>query len=461
VSLVQQRVLAVGLTLAGLTLTACEDASPPRHTPLAPTGQFVSTLPPELVAEVRQLAAGKGIGLLADAPKIRPQLVQLGQALAFDKELSGNRDISCMTCHLPPFATGDGRSLSIGQGATGIGPDRVHPQNVFIPRNAPSLFNLTAMRSLFWDGRVSQDENGTFHTPAGAQLTSNMTAVLEFGPPSALALFPVTSRAEMRGQSGNELAAIPDNDFQGIWAGLMARLGKIPEYRRMFEAAYPGTPFDQMTFAHAANAIGGFMVSKMTFNNSPWDRFLRGADDAMSLAQLNGAKTFLSIRCTQCHNGAAFTDNQFHNVAVAQLGPGAGDGLGGTDDFGRMRVTGSTADQYRFRTSPLRNIELTGPYGHDGAFISLHEFIDHYSESAMKLHNFDASVLEPLLRGTVQQTADAILGNRDPILDGVVLPASTVDELTTFMGALTDPSARNLGRLIPGRVPSGLPVDRR
>ena len=449
-----------GLTVFSLSLIigACADSS--RNSGLAPTASVVAPLSQALIAEVRALAATKGITALADAPRVRPALVQLGQALAFDKELSGNRDISCMTCHLPKFATGDDRSLSIGQGASGLGPDRVHPTNAFIARNAPSLFNLLAMKSLFWDGRVSVDQGGNYHTPAGAQLTPAMTAVFEFGALSAQPMFPVTSRAEMRGDNGNELATIPDNDLTGIWAGLMARLGKIPEYRRMFEAAYPGTKFDQMNFAYASNAIAGFMVGQLTFTNTPWDRFLRGGDDALSEAQLEGAKTFLSIRCSICHNGPAFTDNEFHNVALAQFGPGEGDGANGHDDFGRMRVTGNTADQYRFRTTPLRNVELTGPYGHDGAFASLHAFIDHYSESANKLHDFDPASLESSLQSTVQPTADAILANRDTILSGVVLPPATIDQLTVFMSALTDPAARNLTRLNPGRVPSGLPIDR-
>ena len=104
---------------------------------------------------------------------------------------------------------------------------------------------------------------------------------------------------------------------------------------------------------------------------------------------------------------------------------------------------------------------LTGPYGHDGAFTDLRAFIDHYSESHIKLQTFDPGTLEPLLRGTLLPTADAILATRDPILDGVMLPATTVDQLMSFMTALTDPAARNLRRLVPGRVPSGLPIDGR
>ena len=60
----------------------------------------------------------------------------------------------------------------------------------------------------------------------------------------------------------------------------------------------------------------------------------------MSEQQLPGAKDFMSARCSICHNGSTFSDGKFHNVAVAQFGPGKGDGADGQDDFGRMRETG-------------------------------------------------------------------------------------------------------------------------
>jgi cytochrome c peroxidase len=305
---------------------------------------------------------------------------------------------------------------------------------------------------------VSVDAQGNFHTPAAQRLTPAMQHVFEFGPLSAQPLFPVLSRAEMRGDSGNELAAIKDKDSQ-IWQGLMRRLGAIPEYRRMFEAAYPGTKFDAMNFGHASNAIAGFLIDQFAFNNSPWDRFLAGDDEAMADVQLRGARDFMSARCSICHNGPAFTDNKFHNGAVAQVGPGEGDGPSGHDDFGRMRVTGLASDQYRFRTSPLRNVELTGPWGHDGAFTDLRAFVDHYSESDLKLRAFTTDALEPLLQGTLQPTQEAILATRDTLLRGVVFPPGVIDEVTAFMTALTDPAARDLSHVIPARVPSGLPVD--
>ena len=173
-----------------------------------------------------------------------------------------------------------------------------------------------------------------------------------------------------------------------------------------------------------------------------------------------GAQTFLTIKCSLCHNGPAFTDNKFHNVALAQFGPGKGNGTGGADDFGRMNVTGLAANKYTFRTTPLRNVELTGPYGHDGVFANLRQFIDHYSQSDQKLIGFDVTGLEPLLRGTVVANFADIIAARDTIIIGVVLPSATVNQLTAFMSALTDPRARDLSRAVPRTVPSGLSVGR-
>ena len=207
---------------------------------------------------VRERAAEHGIEALPAAPDVRPELVELGRLLAFDKILSGNRDISCLTCHHPTLGTGDARSLPVGTGGEGLGMGRTHPEDVRIPRNAPALFNLHAFPSMFWDSRVEFDADGELVTPAGDALTDDMEATFEFGVVSAQAMFPVTSRDEMRGQPGeNELADLEDDDFKGIWSGLMARLGSVGEYVDLFEAAYPGTEFDDMTFAHAANAIAG------------------------------------------------------------------------------------------------------------------------------------------------------------------------------------------------------------
>jgi cytochrome c peroxidase len=411
-----------------------------------------------LAAEVRQLAVAAGITPLQQPAPVRRELSLLGQALAFDKALSGNRDISCMTCHLAGLATTDGRSLGIGQGGTGLGPDRVHPAGAFVHRSAPPLFNLRAMTALTWDGRVFRASTGTIRAPAA--LTAAQRAVFEFGPLSALPMFPVLSRPEMRANSGNELALVPDSLPQRTWRALMKRLGAIPQYRTMFESAYPGQRFDDMSFAHAGNAMGGWITAVFSFNNTPWDNFLAGNDAALTEVQLQGAKAFLTVgKCSRCHTGPLLSDGKFHNVAVPQVGPGFGDGPNGRDDFGRMRQTKLLADKYKFRTPPLRNVELTAPYGHDGAIVSLRSWVDHYSRSDVKLRAYDPGQLDPLLQGTLLPTADAILATRDSRLTTLVLPSATVDAITEFLKALTDPAARDLSRFVPISVPSGLPID--
>jgi cytochrome c peroxidase len=452
-----------GLAVIGATLWlgGCSDGTTGPQSPAAPSGLEVAAATAEveaLAAEVRALAASQGITALARPAPVRPALSLLGQALAFDKVLSGNRDISCMTCHLASKATVDGRSVSIGQGGSGLGTARVHPQNKFVHRSAPPLFNLHAMNMLTWDGRVLRSATGTIRGPD--PIPAAQRTAFECGAVSALPMFPVLSRPEMRADAGNELAAIVDTKHQLVWRALMSRLGAIPEYRTMFQAAYPGQVFDSLSFAHAGNAMGCWIVAVFASTNTPWDRFLNGNTDAMTETQLLGAKAFLgSAKCSQCHSGPVLSDNKFHNVLTAQVGPGFGNGPDGRDDWGRMRQTGNEKHKYQFRTPPLRNVELTAPYGHDGSITSLRSWVDHYSQADAKLRAYNPGQLEPLLQNTLLPTADQILLTRDFKLKTLAIQPETVDQITEFLKALTDPGARNLSGVVPLRVPSGLPVD--
>ena len=455
------RTIAAAATLA--VLAACGDRQVVEPESITPARAVSQADLRQLAQHVRALARERGITPMGARPVIRDELAALGQMLLFDKLLSGNRDISCMSCHHPALATGDARSLSIGQGGRGLGPVRVHPTGAFIPRNAPPLFNLHLLGQLFWDGRVAVDASGEFRTPAGAALTPEMTAVFEFGAVSAIGMFPVLSREEMRGIVGeSELADVPDADMPAVWAALMRRLGTIPRYRELFEAAYPGTRFDDMTFAHASNAMAGFLLKAFVFDGAPWDRLLAGSDQALTGEQLEGAVKFMNAPCARCHGGAGFSNDDFHNVALAQLGPGQGNGASGRDDFGRMNVTADPRDIYKFRTPMLRNVELTGPYGHAGEIADLARFIDHYSRSAEKLRAYTAAdVPDPLLRGQLLvDNVEAIIATRDPLIVPVAFDTTFTRQVTAFMLALTDRRARDLTHLTPPRVPSGLPVDR-
>lgn len=448
------------LLLAGVLTAGCSDSLPTDADPAEPA--FSSAILSTMAVQVRTLAAQRGVTPMPPRPEVRDGLSRLGQMLVFDPVLSGNHDIACMTCHHPTLATGDARSLAIGQGGSGLGLARVHPAESFIPRNAPPLFNLHLLKHLFWDGRVQVGENGMVSTPLGNAVTPQMQAVFEFGAVSALGLLPVLSREEMRGAAGeNELADIPDADPEAVWAALMDRLGAIPKYRSLFEAAYPGTAFDDMTFAHASNAMAGFFLHAFTFDRSPWDLFLAGNDVALTDDQLQGAFNFMNAPCSVCHNGPGFSDDDFHNVALAQFGPGQGNGISGRDDFGRENVTHDPADRYRFRTTMLRNVELTAPYGHAGEFEHLAPFIDHYSQSADKLRAYGPTdIPDPVLQGTLLDNVEEIIATRDPLILPVSFDEEFTQRVTDFMLALTDRRAVDLERFVPKKVPSGLPVDR-
>ncbi|MEM9638463.1 MAG: cytochrome-c peroxidase, partial [Pseudomonadota bacterium] len=138
----------------------------------------------------------------ADFMPLDPAQVRLGQMLFYDPILSGNRNISCATCHHPKFATADGVALSLGEGGIGLGPERRasadNTPEQRIPRNAPALFNLGAREFtvMFHDGRIEVDPSkpGGLRTPLGAEMTEGFANLL-----SAQTMFPVLSADEMAG----------------------------------------------------------------------------------------------------------------------------------------------------------------------------------------------------------------------------------------------------------------------
>ena len=111
----------------------------------------------------------------SDYHEFSDERAKIGQLLFYDKILSGNRNISCGTCHHPRFGGGDGLSLGIGEGGIGVGLERIpgfgdEKIKKRIPRNASALWNLGAkdFTVLFHDGRLSlsDDYNNNFNTPA-------------------------------------------------------------------------------------------------------------------------------------------------------------------------------------------------------------------------------------------------------------------------------------------------------
>jgi cytochrome c peroxidase len=405
-------------------------------------------------------------------PAQNPALVELGRALTFDKILSGNRDIACATCHHPLTHGADGLSLSIGTGGTGLGPSRtLGPGRQFVPRNAPTLLNQ-GLRSqyLFWDGRVSGHGAGPFTAPPEVRLPGGLPNIL-----AAQATLPVLNRREMRGEPGdrdvfgnpNELAQFADSQYVEIWQAIIQRLLAIPEYAALFGAAFPGTPTYALGFGHAATAIAAFLMQAFTRYDTPFDRYLARDDAALTLEAKRGALLFFGrVQCASCHSGPLLGGEQFANVCVTQLGPGVGSGA--PLDLGRgevvLRQHPQSAGFYRFafRAPPLRNVELTAPYMHNGAYATLEAVVRHHDDAPLALRSYDVSQLAPALRDMYhgdEPTITDVLSTLDFRFNRAL--GLTEDErrgLVAFLMSLTDPAARDLSRLIPATVPSGLPV---
>lgn len=440
---------------------------------------------PTLDTELRQSFSQYGVLPLGSVADHDPALVALGQALMFDRELSGNRDIACATCHHPTTHGADGLSLAIGTGGSGLGPSRtLGAGRDFVPRNAPTLLNQGVRTFyLLWDGRLSGHRSGISESPPGVTFPAGLPNIL-----AAQAMLPVLDRREMRGAPGdvdvfgapNELAAFGDDEYVEIWRALMQRLLAIPEYETMFRAAFPDVAVGALGFQHAATAIAAFITEGFTKTDSPFDRYLAGDDAALDRPAKRGGLLFFgapsafggtadaplpsAIPCSGCHGGPLLGGQTFSNVGAPQIGPGVG--TGAPLDFGRGGIMeGSIQEHYRFafRAPPLRNVELTGPYLHNGAYATLEDVVRHYGDPADALRAYDASQLAPALRERVhddEATIEDVLSTLDHQLrEPVQLSDDEVADLVAFLHSLTDPAATDLDDLVPERVPSGLPVD--
>jgi cytochrome c peroxidase len=404
----------------------------------------------------------------ADYRATDPEVVALGRLLFWDPILSGNRNISCGTCHHPRFGTGDGLALGLGEGGVGLGPERVaDPANMpeqRIPRNAPALWNLGAheFTVLFHDGRIEETAEG-LRTPMGREMEAGFATLL-----SAQTMFPVLSADEMAGHySENEVSRAVRQGLitgeGGAWDLLSARVRAVPDYAAAFERAMPEREVD---FTAISDAIAQFVEHEWRSDDAPFDAWLRG-EPALSDAALAGVELFYGAAgCASCHSGPFLTDHAFHAMGQPQLGPGkAARFENHARDDGRMRVTGDETDRFAFRTPSLRNVTEAGPWGHAGAYSDLRAFVvDHAAPRAALDAYVGAEVHLPALAvedrrilgdPAERQALAAAVRGPDRVLD-----PSAVDALVAFLTSLRDETALE-GRLgVPEAVPSGLPVDR-
>ena len=411
----------------------------------------------------------------ADFLPVDPAQAKIGQLLFYDKVLSGNRNISCGTCHHHDLAGGDGLSLGIGEGGTGIGTKRVAESAMDrirkrIPRNAPALWNLGArdIRVLFHDGRLETSDlygNG-FNSPAEEWLPDGLDTIL-----AAQALFPLTARFEMSGDpEENEVSGAVNDRIDNAWPIIAKRVRIIPEYGAMFVEAFDNIErAEDVTIVEIGNALGAFMASEWRNHDSPFDQFLAGDETALGPVAARGMALFYGdAGCADCHSGPLMSDQEFHALALPAFGPGKTRRFDPQPrDVGRMGESDLLEDAYRFRTPMLRNVALTAPYGHNGAYATLDGILRHHLDPIGSLDVWvpemarlpKAEWLEVVDFVVQADTREMARLRASASIAPVELTDDQVGDLVVFLESLTGATAltRPLGR--PDRVPSGLPVD--
>ncbi len=273
-------------------------------------------------------ASAQAFQALPDKPPIpagnpmTPEKIELGKQLYFDPRLSSSGTVSCNSCHNVMGSGTDSRPTSVGvDGQVG-------------GRKAPTVWNAAFMTAQFWDGRAPTLEEQAK------------------GPP----LNPI----EMGMQSEEQI---------------VERLKAIPGYRKQFEEIFGAVTYDNM-----AMAIAAYERTLIT-PNSPFDRYLKGDETAISEQAKRGMNLVEEVGCVACHQGVifagptlpmgtgffqrfpTFTNNEY--VEKYDL----------KSDLGRFEVTGKEEDKHMFKVQTWRNVALTAPYFHNGSVWTLDEAV--------------------------------------------------------------------------------------
>lgn len=363
-------------------------------------------------------------------------------------------------------------ALGVGEGGVGLGPNRTTGEGENrirkrIPRNAPGLWNLGAksIHTLFHDGRLTTSDryDVEFDSPAEEWLPIGFNSVL-----SAQAVFPLVAQFEMAGNpSENDVAGAVHDRIDAAWPIIAKRVRTIPQYGELFVGAFDHIDRpEQVSIVEIANALGAFMGVEWQSNDSPFDAYLAGDTTALTVLQKSGMTLFFGkAGCSDCHSGPLFSDQDFHALGLPAFGPGRTRRFDPIPrDVGRMGKTDLIEDSYRFRTPMLRNVELTAPYGHNGAYPTLQGIIRHHvdeeptwTKSMVSLPS--APWIEFVDFAIQQDRREMARQQRFKDTRPIELSDQQINEIVAFLKSLTGKSARQTPFGIPASVPSGLPLD--
>lgn len=230
-------------------------------------------------------------------------------------------------------------------------------------RNAPVLFNLVWQKEFFWDGGAKN---------------------LEVSPLNA-----ISAPCEM----GTDLNTI------------ITFLNQTSPYPQMFKAAFGNATANSQNMLRALTQFMGVMVSA----NSKYDKVMKNpVQNSFTNDEKAGYELFKK-KCSSCHTEPLFTDLSYRNTGLDLI----------SADEGRMHITEQENDRGKFRVPTLRNIELSGPYMHDGRFTSLAQVLEHYNNGVKPSQNLDG-----------------LLQREDKI--GIALSPTEKQQIISFLKTLTD-----------------------
>src|SRR3954452_16586509 len=244
-----------------------------------------------------------------------PEKAALGKKLYFDTRVSVSMAQSCASCHSPGFGWGDGLAVGVGHGMNKLG------------RHSPTIINAAWGAIFMWDGRLANLEEQ--------------------------ALGPIQAAGEMN---------MPLDK-------LMERLNGIPEYKPMFEAAFPGEGMSAKTLAKAIATYERTIVSE----RAPFDAWIEGNEKAISEEAKRGFVLFNNkAQCAACHEGWNFTNDGFQDIGLA------------SPDVGRGEFMPAVVKmKHAFKTPGLREIARRAPYMHDGSIATLEAVVEHYDKGGV------------------------------------------------------------------------------
>lgn len=256
---------------------------------------------------VLELAGSEPILPLPAQVRVRQELAALGGELFNTKLISEDGKVSCASCHERRFALADGHSLSKVEGRPATA------------TNSTTLYNVAFLSKLTWSGKFDS-------------LETHIDALMK--------------NPKLMGSS---------------WDSVAGRLSQVPAWQARFQKVFP----DGINPENARAALLEYERSLVT-PNCPFDRWLRGDADALSLLQRRGYGLFKAYGCASCHQGMAVGGNMLQRFGVMR-DYFADRGEVREADLGRFLVTGREEDRHVFRVPSLRNVALTAPYFHDGS----------------------------------------------------------------------------------------------